>query len=316
MKAAVRMISAALAAAALAAAPAPAPLRQRTVPASLLPSASDLPAGWTPAGPPENYDGEGLYGYIDGGSEIFLQYDFRRVEVGRYKKNEAGRTKDITLDVYRMGTPRDAFGIFSIRREGGERRLDLGGFPNWTSPEQAAFAAGPYFLNIVGFETTAEDTAVFLRLMGRRLAEAGNRPLSLRDEGGPWKGLPPESVQEDSIRYIKGPLAAQGESEILAAEFWAFGAGTEAASAKYGPDGRKLVLIEFEAVPASLLDRVRDVFAEYLTEGKVEDGVLSAKNVAGHVFFFALQGRRAALVFGKTDESAARSLLQAAVTPR
>jgi len=282
---------------------------QTSAAAPFLPAASDLPAGWTAAGIPEFYEGEGLAGYIDGGAEIFLSYDFRRVDVGRYVQGGGDGAKEIVVDVFRMGTPLDAFGIFSIRREGDEPTLDLGGSPNWVLPPQSALAAGPFFVNIVGFATTGEDMAGFVRLVWKKLAAAGNRPFSPSGEAGLWAALPRDGLLPGTIRYLKGPLAAQAESEILAPGFWAFAAGTEAVSAKYEPDGRKLVLLDFKADPAGLPSRVRDVLAAYLQDVKIQGEVVSAKNGAGHVFLFAGRGRRAALVFGKKDEAAARSLL-------
>ncbi|MBM3311466.1 MAG: hypothetical protein FJY80_08165 [Candidatus Aminicenantes bacterium] len=286
---------------------------QGRLPSPLLPPASELPGGWTVASPPEIYEKEGLYGYINGGSEVFLQYDFRRVDVGRYRKDEAGRTKDITLDVFRMGSDREAFGIFSVQREGGERSLDLGGAPNWTTPSQASLAAGPVFVNIIGVETSAEDMVEFLRLMGKRLADAGNPPFRPEGRAGPWTGLPRRDLQEDTLRYLQGPLAAQGESEILAAPFWGFGSGTVGASARYSPDSRKLVLLEFPAAPGGLLELVRGVFAQHLAEVKAEGSVLEGKSRAGQVFLFGERGRRAALVFGKKDGGGARALLAEAL---
>jgi len=282
---------------------------------SFLPSAADLPAGWTPAGA-ESYEGEGLYGYINGGSEVFLQYGFRRAEVGRYEKDAAGTTREITLDIYQMGSPREAFGIFSLRREGGEPSADLGGFPNWASPEQASLAAGPFFVNVIGHKATAEDIGAFLKLAGKRLAGAGARAFFLDEEKGPWSGLPSEGLRPETVRYIQGPLAAQGESEVLAADFWGFDSGTEAASARYGADGLKLVIVEFKTVPPGLLDRVGSVFGEHLSDVRAANGALSARDRAGRVFLFGLRGRRAGLVFGKTDEAAAGSLLRAALTPK
>jgi len=280
--------------------------------ARLLPSPSELP-GWASGGPFENYEREGLYGYINGGSEIFLQYDFRRVDVGRYKKGEGESVREVTVDLYRMGSPLDAYGIFSISRGGGEKAIDIGGIPNWISESQASLAAGSYYVNIIGFGTGEADITAFARLLSRKLAAAGATSLSLAANVGPWSALPPNGLLRNSVRFIRGNLAAQEESEILAPDFWKFAAGTVAASARYAPDGRKLIVLDFVAEPSELPDDVRGVFAEYLTDIQEETGVLSAKNSAGHIFLFAARGRRAALVFGKKDEAAARSSLEASL---
>jgi hypothetical protein len=155
--------------------------------------------------------------------------------------------------------------------------------------------------------------AVFARLLAKKLRTAGEKPISLAGTPGPWTALPRGGLLLDTIRLIKGNLAAQEESEILAPDFWKFAEGTIAASAKYGPDGRKLVVVDFAADPAGLKDGVTAVFKEYLKNLRDEGNGLSGKNEAGHAFLFSPRGRRAALVFGRADESAARALLAAAL---
>ncbi len=280
--------------------------------ARLLPAAAEI-SGWISGGPPESYEREGLYGYINGGSEIFLQYDFKRADVGRYKKERGGAGREVTVDLYEMGSPLDAFGIFSVRRQGGEKALDLGGVPNWISESQASLASGVYFVNIIGFETQSEDMAAFARFLAKKIAAAGEKPCELDGAGNPWSAFPKKNLLADTIRFIKGPLAAREESEILAPDFWIFEAGTIAASAKYAPDGRKLIVVDFANAPSGLMTNVRKLFAESLTDIREEDGLLSAKNGLGHVYLCAAQGSRACLVFGKKDEAAARILMAEAL---
>ena len=278
----------------------------------LWPAVLELP-GWVSGGPPERYEREGLSGYINGGSEIFLQYDFRRVDVGRYKKGDGGAGQEVTVDLYRMGSPLDAFGIFSIRRPGGEKTLGLEGVPNWVSESQASLAAGVYYANIVGFGTQSEDMTAFARLLSKKLMAAGERPFALAGALGPWSAFPREGLLNDTLRFIKGKLAAQEESEILAPDFWKFAEGNVAASAKFGPDGRKLIVVDLAAEPSGIREDVKGVFKEYLADIQEEIGVLSAKNAVGHIFLFAAHGRRAVLIFGKKDEAAARALLASAL---
>ncbi len=273
----------------------------------LLSSAETRP--WRLAGAPEIYTRQGLYGYINGGSEEFLQYGFERVDVGRYRKPGAGEDAEITVDLYRMASDRDAFGIFSVRREGDEHKLPLADVPNWISETQASLASGPYYVNLIGFGTKEADLASFTRLLAGKLAAAGHRGFSLEGRPGPWARLPREGVLPDSVRYIRGPLAAQAESELLTPGFWKFAEGTEAASARYAPDGRKLVVIDLMSASPSLDEAARGVFSEYLTDVRFEGGILSAKNTRGHSFLFKAAGTRAALVFGRQDAAAARTLL-------
>jgi hypothetical protein len=283
------------------------------VPGSVFLPAPAWLAGWTASGPPEHFEREGLYGYINGGSEVFLQYGFRRVDVGRYRKGSGEALPEVTADIYLMGSDLEAFGIFSIRREGGDRTIDLGGIPNWVSGAQGSLAAGPYYINLVGFQTNDEDIAHFVGVLGENLRKAGHQGFAPASLPGPWTKLPSIAIRPDSVRVIRGPLAARDESELLASDLWDFAGETSAASARYGPDGRKLIVVESKGPTAGLLDGMRGLFAEYLKAVKVEDGVLSGMNELGHMFLFATKGRMAALVLGRADATAARVLLDAAL---
>jgi hypothetical protein len=70
--------------------------------------------------------------------------------------------------------------------------------------------------------------------------------------------------------------------------------------------------LEFKTDISNLMDRMRNVFAEYQKTIRLDDGVLSAVNTSGHVFPFASKGRHAALVIGRENPDAARKLLEAA----
>ena len=99
--------------------------------------------GWTRTGPPERYNKEGLYGYIDGGAEIVLQYGFRELAVSTFKPAAApAAPKEIVLEIYRMASGEAAFGLYSTKLEGGEKGWPGIGPDNWTSPGQACSRQG------------------------------------------------------------------------------------------------------------------------------------------------------------------------------
>jgi hypothetical protein len=58
------------------------------------------------------YAGKALFGYIDGGAELYLEYRFK--ELGRQEILYAG--ENFVVEVYQMAGPREAFGIFSVQR--------------------------------------------------------------------------------------------------------------------------------------------------------------------------------------------------------
>ncbi len=57
----------------------------------------------------QTYDGESLWGYIDGGADIFMEYGFQSMLVQELTWNN----EKLKLEVYRMQTPEGAFGIYS-----------------------------------------------------------------------------------------------------------------------------------------------------------------------------------------------------------
>ena len=60
---------------------------------------------------------------MNGGAEVYLSYDFKRVRVRRYAGPDDG---EIVLDVYDMGSSAEAFGVFSTSIEDPEVGLGQG----------------------------------------------------------------------------------------------------------------------------------------------------------------------------------------------
>jgi hypothetical protein len=69
---------------------------------------------WQASGDDHAYNRETLYDYMDGGAEVYLAFDFRQVWTRKYA---APGRKELTLDIYDMGSSEEAFGIFSCDRE-------------------------------------------------------------------------------------------------------------------------------------------------------------------------------------------------------
>lgn len=56
------------------------------------------------------FTGSGLYGYMNGGAELFLEYGVRELTT----RDLVYLGETYTLDIYEMPTPEDAFGIYSV----------------------------------------------------------------------------------------------------------------------------------------------------------------------------------------------------------
>ena len=57
-----------------------------------------------------NFVGEALYGFMNGGSELFLEYGFKELRA----LDVTYKNQTYSIEIYTMPTPEDAFGIYSL----------------------------------------------------------------------------------------------------------------------------------------------------------------------------------------------------------
>lgn len=282
--------------------------------------------GWERTGEVETFTSDGLYGHIDGGAEIVLQYGFRKLAVFRFRRAAApaapAEPEEVDLEIYWMASGESAFGWYSTRVEGGEARRPGIESDHWISPGQANLVKGEFIVNILAPECTEEEIGAFAAAVEPKIP--GKR--TGRPEG--VDRLPGEGLVPGSARYIMGPLAAQNESPFLDAAFWGFGgtggaagsagAAAEAYTARYGaaPAISKLAVVRLGTpppAPGAVEDGVRSLFDEYLADVGPDGATLRGRNAAGRWFFFRREGAFAALVLGDPDRDSAVARLDSAL---
>jgi hypothetical protein len=128
--------------------------------------------GWKVAEGPTLYDPQTAYTYMDGAAELFLAYNMKRLTVVRYEKT--GRPA-ITVEIYRMGSPSDAYGLFWFESDdpgaGIGQGSEFGG-------GLLRFWKGPWFVSIYGEDQGADVETTTLGL-GKYIAAA------ITEEGKP-----------------------------------------------------------------------------------------------------------------------------------
>ena len=87
------------------------------IPAAAQPARSQdarvpVPEGWTAVDQEYRYDRESLWEYINGAAEMFLSYRFRELVVADFEQGDGA----LTIYVYDMSRPLDAFGIFEAEK--------------------------------------------------------------------------------------------------------------------------------------------------------------------------------------------------------
>jgi hypothetical protein len=208
---------------------------------------------WKASGEDAVYDRKTLYDYMDGGAEVYLAFDFRDVFVRKY----GGPGGDeIVLDIYDMGSPAEAFGMFSCDRQDPEAGIGQG---SEYGPGLLRFWRGRYFVSITvaGNEDKAETAVLEL---GRAVA-----PL-LGPDGAPppMLGLlPQEGLKADRTSYFHDHVHLSNRYFVSAENVLALDAKTDCVFAEYaGPDGdeARLLLVRYPSA-----ERARAAAATFRT---------------------------------------------------
>lgn len=138
-----------------------------------------------------------LYGYINGGAELYLEYGFDTLIVAELVIEGS----DIKAEVYRMKDPEAAFGIFSVSRfrcNGGAKLTEH----ICRSAYQLQFCKGPFYVSIIN-DTGSDDDQKLSAELARLMIE--NIPEQSFDPGGFYN----ESLDEETMRgavLVRGPL--------------------------------------------------------------------------------------------------------------
>ena len=134
--------------------------------------------GWRQDGKPQVFSPRTLYEYINGAADLYLTYDFLELGVADYKGE--GKAA-VTVEVYRHGSPTQAFGIYSQERLAGARFLEVGA-QGYRDQDVLNFVTGPYYVKINGYNLGSEDERVllaFARKMEEKLGGKSSLPPAL-----------------------------------------------------------------------------------------------------------------------------------------
>lgn len=128
-------------------------------PAPVVPAASaaDVPhpsisvleerGGWKLAEPPRTFGPGNLYEEIDGEAELFLPYGMERLTVALLGRAPAPGA-ELRLELFRMASPRDAYGIFSQHRYPDQEVLRVETSEVAVSDTTADFFRGETFVRV------------------------------------------------------------------------------------------------------------------------------------------------------------------------
>ena len=186
---------------------------------------------WKVDGKDRIYDRGTLYDYMDGGAEVYLAFDFRRVHVRRFRRPDG---MEMTLDIYEMGSAPEAFGIFSCDREDEEAGIGQGSEYGFGL---LRFWKGSSFVTIMtGAEDEEADQAVL---------ELGKKVEELLGPEGPepeiLSVLPQEGLRKNSLSYFHSNIHLNNRFYIASENILNLDSKTECVFAEYDFSGGDVV---------------------------------------------------------------------------
>lgn len=155
-------------------------------------------AGWNNS-ETKTFKGESLFGHINGGSELYLEYGFDRLEVQYLRKG----SREWTLETYRMESPLAGLGIY-LSKCGKESPTPGISERHTASPQQITALKGRVMLVLNNPHGKPEDLKEMAEVVRVALAALPSEPLE-----DPFKVLPAEGRVPGSCFLARGPLALQ-----------------------------------------------------------------------------------------------------------
>ena len=109
--------------------------------------------------PPRHFTGESLFGYMNGGAELYREYGISDAVITEFDLG-GGHYK---CEVFKMTGPEEAYGIFSVSRFKCLAMPDLAEFTCQTS-YQLQICKGSYYINIINRSGTSADSVNSVRI--------------------------------------------------------------------------------------------------------------------------------------------------------
>lgn len=224
---------------------------------------------WTQSEAPRSFFPESLFEYIDGAAESYLSYDFRELLVVDLEKK--GTEATLTLEIYDMGSPVNAFGIFGAERYPENRAVSIGEL-GYFEGEALNFMTGRFYVKMLGFGLEKETESI-LAGVGAQVAAAVKE-----------KGALPALV----LAFPRKGLVAQSEKYIKK-NFMGYEFLRDGYVAAYKADGREVEGFFIEAGSEKdaqgMLDKLLEALAgDKQTPERIALGYHSRNRYAQHLY--------------------------------
>jgi hypothetical protein len=251
-----------------------------------LPEAERMP-GWRPSDQAQIFDQESLYELVNGQADSFFAYGFQDVVVRNYE-NASGEF--LRIEIWRLATPSDAYGLFTSSRAG--QPVDMGNGGDSDPGRRLDFWQERYFVRV--FAPSPLDDALleaFAQEVSVALPQGGLQPQLV-------ERLPADGLVVQSPIFFHSEISIQDRLWLGGQNLLNLGPNTDGVLARYtSAQGLSwLLLVEYpDATQAATALRA-------LKSGDVPDLVLAET-----------QGALLGAVLGQSSETTANRWLQEAL---
>lgn len=155
--------------------------------------------------PARTFNGESLYGYIDGGAELYIEYGFSEVWVAEIEYLRG----NYKTEIYKMKGAEEAFGIFSVSRFKCNINPPISVYTCQTR-YQLQVCCGPYYISIINRTGTEKDSTASVKIAESVVKKIKEESADL---SGYLPGISQEIIRKRAV-LVKGKLGLMnGASE-------------------------------------------------------------------------------------------------------
>lgn len=161
----------------------------------------------------EYYDGNSLWGLINGGADIYLEYGFDKMLLQTVELNR----KKYRIEIYRMKDEKSAFGIYSVYRHKCDSTTLLTKY-NCINPYQVQAARGRYYFSISNESGTYDAMLITLRMFVLLLGKTDETDFEIPGFFNRYQ----LSGEINKLKLIKGQLGIQNGFPMWTEKFEGF----------------------------------------------------------------------------------------------
>ncbi len=167
--------------------------------------------GWTANKDVIIYRPANLWKYIDGAADQFLNYDFQILKLREFRKNDV----IVTVDIYDMGTPINAFGIYSSERPDDAKLINIGTEAVVIPPYSALMLKDRFYVKVMiqQGELGQKDGEDILKDVAASLPGTTEFPSEI-------KILPQKDMIPGTVKYVaSGYMGLSEINNVVSADY-------------------------------------------------------------------------------------------------